>query len=261
VKDFNDTKRRMKEHKYLLAIVATIVLIIILLLIIKIPREGKEKTTGPPRQGGGTTTGPPTGDTQVKKGLVVIYDVSQSIPELLMSAKNRFNAAINAANDAVDKLIRSEQIDPDNWETAEKPESDCLKGGVNKILLIKMGEPNAANPFFAAEPIELDGLRQKLPFSPSDFKDGFTYIELAKAVAAEFLESAFNQEGIGTRPPELYLLVVSDFQQSKLTRRSSNDWAGFVNNFDGKYNERKLLSANWKELKDFRIQLTKLERR
>lgn len=248
MRDLSDMTRFLRNPQNLVfTIIGAAVLIFLISVILGALGRKSNQDAGPPTSGGGPpSTSPPVQST--KKGVAILYDVSKSIP---VGLADKFDSAVMAANRAVDSLISSNPIDSNIWEI---PDSVSYPdGSFDVMVLIKMGKPRSESPFFEGETVEREELEEKLPSSRGDFQSEYTYITLAKAVGAEALEKE-NAE-------EMYLLIISDFQESKRVRPYTAAWADFSRKFDGKYNiEKKLISAGWKQSTNFQVKLIKLER-
>lgn len=184
------------------------------------------------------------------KRLAILYDISKSIPEGL---GNEFPNAVENANLALKILIsQGGELDGNLWKISTGPTyPDCV---FDKIVLVEMGKPNATEPFFAMQEFDANNLINALPKSYGDFKGEYTYIDLAKAVGASAIDEGSS---------EIYVLIVSDMQESKMTRPYSDEWANFTQaNFDDKYKVQwNLITARWERNPDFQVKLLKFERR
>jgi hypothetical protein len=213
------------------------------------PGAGSSGSPGaaPPSPTGGTTT-PPV-PTQILKRLAVLYDVSKSIPQGL--GNDLIRSAIEDSNEAISALCSpGGRLDPNKWKISR---ADYPNNNFDKIVLLKMGEPSEQQPYFNTQTVNLENLRNFLPSSPSDFNEDYTYGKLAKAVGIAAIEDA---------NAEIYVLIISDSQDSKKTIPYNDNWADFSREeLEGKYkNETLLVSAGWKSKSSLEIKLVKLER-
>jgi hypothetical protein len=198
----------------------------------------------------GTSTGPPPISPPVQpittKGVAILYDVSESMPNLL---GNQFDSAIQDANTAVRCICSNGRLDSSRWEIERESHPE---GSFDVIVLIRMGRPGETQPFFTSETLEPQNLSSILPSLRSEFRDPYTYITLAKAVGARALEG---------RVDEMYLLVVSDRQESRSQFQITDEWARFSASVEADYNRlNRMILAYWRQRPDLWIELIKLER-
>jgi hypothetical protein len=254
MRDLSDMTRFLRKPQNLVVTIIGIVVVIFLIsAIIGSLSKKANQSPGPPtagKTGLESSVGPPPIQPPVqptKKGLAILYDVSRSMPNLL---ENQFDSAIQDANTAVGRICSNESLDPSRWEIERESHPE---GIFDVIVLIRMGEPSTSQPFFTSETIELQNLESNLP-SPrcSEFSAPFTYITLARAVGAEALEG---------KADEIYLLLVSDRQESKSQFPITDEWAKFSASFEADYNRsNRMILAYWKQRPDLWLELIKLER-
>jgi hypothetical protein len=189
----------------------------------------------------------PPGGMGRKNGVAILYDVSESMPTLLMG---QFQQVIQDANTSIECFVcQLTVLDATLWDIKLQR---VPKRSFDVIKLIKMGEPNKSPPFFPSETVEPDNLGAALPVSRKEFKEQYTYLTLAEAVGAEALEA----ENVA----EMYLLLFSDKQESKLTRPGNQDWSDFSAKFEAKYTRINQVVAYWKQSPEIWFQLIQLKR-
>lgn len=255
MRDLSDMTRFLRKPQNLVVtIIGIVVLIFLMSVIIGSLGRKSNQGAGPPIAGetglesptGPLPTSPPVQPT-TKKGVAILYDVSESMPNLL---GNQFDSAIQDANKAVKCICSNGRLDSSIWEIKKESHPE---GSFDVIVLIRMGQPSESQPFFTSETIELQNLDSNLP-SPrrNEFRDPFTYITLARAVGARALEGKVD---------EIYILLVSDRQESKSQFPITDEWAKFSANFEADYNRlNRMILAYWKQKPDLWIELIKLER-